>query len=203
MTDNNSTTRRAFLGAGALLTVGALVLPASTAAALPVLPGIDPLTQARAILDAPNAVWFGPDKVRCQCARCRVIRRRVFDCAVCGFSGAPVVEPCECKRVRESNRRYARTHLAAWDAGTPMEGDTELWIEGIRSELQYNAARPDLCRALLTKEQRMAAIYNCGHGGTSCPTCGASEGDEHSPMGGGDSCPLTDTIRALRVALSL
>jgi hypothetical protein len=67
-----------------------------------------------AILDRPNVAWYGATTLpRCECTGCEVIRAHGWSCNACGFHGAPIVAPCECRSTRASNIAYCREQLAA------------------------------------------------------------------------------------------
>jgi hypothetical protein len=174
--------RRGFLGAGALLAAGGLVLPRSArAAVVTTRPAAASLSEAlaslRAVLDRPNVNWFSATDHDCQCARCRALRRQTWECLSCGYEGPWVVSGCTCRQEREHAIESARRHIAAITAGREIPGCGDFQLTDWQHELEKWLALPDaMCHASPHHEVRQREHDWCLHGLVSCPTCG-NDGD--------------------------
>jgi hypothetical protein len=190
--------RRQFVAGGALLAFARLLpAPARGRAtlhpeALPnvgALSAVAALLRIAALLDRPNTQWFG-EAASCKCADCVARGDPAFDCAVCGFSGAPYRSPCECRHTRAYNIAFCQGRLADIDAGElPKPG--EFSHEYLADALQGELARPD--RACLP-----GSSGTCGHGDRWCPTCGCAESDAETGI---DAAELAHLIRDVRRVL--
>lgn len=169
--DPQTTSRRGFLTAGGLLAAGVLAFPLLSARAEPVERRV-PVAAILAALDTPDPEWTTEHLNPCSCGRCRAVRRRGVLCSVCGFTGAPIVSPCQCREERASNIEFVTERIDAKLRGETTEpGDYTL--PRLREMLAEDVARPDrMCTAHDT-----GTVYDrehwCGHGTSSCPCCGA------------------------------
>jgi hypothetical protein len=200
--------RRAFLGKGTVLALGALVASPHALTAAPALPNYrsradEALAAIRAILDAPIPDYFDPEHIEspCRCRDCVKIRRVPFLCAACGYSGTPIVLPCDCRERRRQELAYIPKAIAAIENGTEGPNGWGLGaLPHLRRELAEYEAQPDrMCRASTSRAARRRQRFSCGHGTTYCPSCAASD---RSPDPQAEACNLAGTIRAVREVLA-
>jgi hypothetical protein len=144
-----------------------------------------------AILDRPNVAWYGAETLpRCECTGCEAIRARGWSCNACGFHGAPIVAPCECRSTRASNIAYCREQLAL--------GHEVAYHSRALAEAE---AIPDRMCGTSDERGKNPRRPGCGHGFASCPTCGGDGPDFEHPAG--DGATLTATIREIRATLAI
>ena len=203
MPQHTPTTRRGFINAGsAALALGVLagVPGMAMAEQASTITGASVAAQIAAILDRPNRQYF--DETRCDCKGCEAIRRRSIDCDVCGFHGEPIVNACECREARADRLDHHPPLIASIEAGEPEAlkdwGVTSL--APLRKELAEAQSQPDrMCVAYADRDDRERQAYHCGHGSTTCPTCGSIDDDGDANM---DGETIAATIREVRAILA-
>ena len=205
MPQHTPTTRRGFINAGSTaFALGVLtgVPGMATAEQASTITGASVTAQIAAILDRPNPTYFGEDRPRCDCARCSAIRRRGIDCTVCGFHGEPLVAACECREARADRLDHHPPLIAAIEAGEAdaLKDWGVISLAPLRTELAEAQSQPDrMCVAHADRSRHARQAYHCGHGSTTCPTCGSIDDNEDAKM---DGETIAATIRELRALLA-
>jgi hypothetical protein len=160
--------RRRFLAAGAMLTAGRLLVPSSTAHALTTTPATD--AELWAIINRPLSM---PDDRLPEgewCPKCETARRAPFTCAVCGFSGEPVIYPCECGVEHDSTVDINAAMLAIPPEESSLSDDHRTRLVQWQHKLLTHG-RPPTCSH---------DDPYCAHGSVVCPVCG--DAGDHRPF---------------------
>lgn len=194
---DTTTTRRAFLGASAMLAAGAVIQPA--AAIGRTAPDADLRARITAILATPRTRRAG-----CDCRACRVVKARSFLCVGCGYRGQPTTLPCDCRVYVE--------HQIGWYDSLLRDHPTAADWRKLGWKLTRSQATRDR-RALARihpliepcqghgqgQPEQAGRLFDfsgsCVHTTPVCPICDDTEHDE--------AAGLLAVLRDLHVALTL
>lgn len=186
-------TRRGSLGAGVMLAVGAIDGPRPVIADEAIRRPYD--AELAAILDRPiDAQCLAKLYKTCHCALCAAVRREPYRCTACGFSGVPMVFPCECaedwaRHVQDGEEELRDPAAFARRMALATRARRE-----IKRELQALRKKgpPSLCTP---------PNVRCAHLARTCPVCG-SAGVGDPPFAAKETqTAVAEMIRDLRAAL--
>lgn len=187
------TTRRAFLGAGALLTAAAIIRPAN---ALQPTTDAETFARIRAILTTPR-----PYRPGCDCAVCRTVKTRPFRCGDCGYSGPPATFACDCATdTVRTQLDFNRMMLNKYPTAASWPKDWTFSRNHIRTRHRkllalVSAGAIGLCRGdghghPAEVEDLGGFVGNCCHAEPMCPLCDGT--------GNGACVELNDVLAILR-----